>query len=126
MEQVSRRVLIADDAAFFRRALREMLSEAGFDVVAEAVDGGEAVEFARALRPDIVILDVVMPVKSGLEAAREISALKLPLKIVMCSSLAHDPIVEEAAMSGARAYIQKPLDKAVVLDTLDSVEDMDF
>ncbi|MCR4288088.1 MAG: response regulator [Deltaproteobacteria bacterium] len=123
---MSRRVLIADDAAFFRKLLREMLSEAGFEVVAEAVNGREAVEFARALRPDIVILDVVMPVKSGLEAAREISRLNLPLKIIMCSSIAHDTVVEEAALSGACAYIHKPLDKAAVLDTLISVEDMDF
>lgn len=126
MESVSRRVLIADDAAFFRTLLREMLSEAGFEVVAEAKDGREAVELARALRPDIVILDVVMPVKSGLDAAREISGLHLPLKIVMCSSMGHDPVVEEAALSGACAYIHKPLDKAAVLDTLVSVEDMDF
>ncbi|MBI5237366.1 MAG: response regulator [Deltaproteobacteria bacterium] len=123
---MSRRVVIADDAAFFRTFLREMLSEAGFEVVAEAKDGGEAVEFVRALRPDIVILDVVMPVKSGLEAAREISRLNLPLKIIMCSSLGQDPVVEEAAMSGACAYIHKPLHKAAVLDTLVSVEDMDF
>ena len=115
---VSKRVLLADDAAFFRAALRDILEDGGFEVVGEAANGEEAVQKARDLKPDIVILDVVMPVKNGLEAAKEISLLNLPLKVIICSSIGYEPIVEEAIRAGASAYILKPLDKARVLETL--------
>ncbi|HXI10426.1 MAG TPA: response regulator, partial [Thermodesulfobacteriota bacterium] len=69
-------------------------------------------------RPDIVILDVVMPVKNGIEAAKEITGLDLPSVIVMCTSLGYEPIVEEAIRSGASGYIIKPLNAEKVLSTL--------
>ncbi|MDO8426321.1 MAG: response regulator [Deltaproteobacteria bacterium] len=118
---MSKRVVIADDAAFFRTALREILLKGGFDVVGEATNGADAFEKVQALRPDIVILDVVMPVKNGLEAAKEISLLKLPIKIVMCTSLGYEPIVEEAMKAGACAYIIKPLSETKVLNTLNGL-----
>lgn len=116
-----KKVIIADDTEFFRTALKDILSTGGYDVVGEAANGAEALEMARALKPDLVILDVVMPIKNGLETAREISALKLPLKIVMCTSLGYEPIVEEAIRSGASGYIIKPLSEAKVLNTLNSI-----
>lgn len=118
---MSKKVLIADDVAFFRSTLKEILIDEGFDVVGEAVNGAEAVEKARQFRPDIVILDVVMPMKNGLEAAREIKQLDMPLKIVMCSSLGYESIVESAMISGACAYIIKPFDRTKVLDTINSL-----
>lgn len=117
-----KRIVIADDTLFFRVTLRDILLSAGYDVVAEAKNGEEAVIKAEEFRPDIVILDVVMPIKNGLEAARDISMLKLPLKIVMCSSLGYDPIVEDAIRSGAHAYIMKPLERDKILDTLESLD----
>lgn len=116
-----KRVLIADDTLFFRVALKDILTCAGYEVVAEAENGERAVQLAGELTPDIVILDVVMPEKNGLEAARDISHLDLPLKIVMCSSLGYEPIVEDAIRSGANAYIMKPLEKDKVLSTLESL-----
>lgn len=118
---MSKRVLIADDAAFFRVTLRDILTKGGHRVVGEAENGAEALEKAKALIPDIVILDVVMPVKNGLEAAREITHLNLPLKIVMCTSLGYEPIVEEAIRSGASAYILKPLNEAKVLNIINGL-----
>lgn len=118
---MSKRVLIADDTEFFRAALKDILQGAGFEVVGEAADGAEALRLAGELRPDLVILDVVMPVKNGLEAAKAISALALPLKIVMCTSLGYEPIVEEAIRSGASGYIIKPLSETKVLNTLNSI-----
>lgn len=113
-----KRVLIADDLSFFRTALRDILERGGFEVVDEASNGAEALEKTRTLAPDIVILDVVMPVKTGIDAARDISRLNLPLKIVMCSSLGYETIVEEAMHAGASAYILKPLDEQTVIHTL--------
>ncbi|MBI5562155.1 MAG: response regulator [Deltaproteobacteria bacterium] len=117
-----RRVLIADDLLFFRAALRDILERGGYEVIGEAANGAEAFDKARTLSPDIVILDVVMPVKTGIDAAREISHLNMPLKIVMCSSLGYEPIVEEAIRAGACAYILKPLNEEAVLQTLVSLE----
>lgn len=119
--QLSKKVLIADDVAFFRSALRDILIDEGFDVIGEAANGAEAVEKAAKFRPDIVILDVVMPMKNGLEAAREIKQLDMPLKIVMCSSLGYESIVESAMLSGASAYIIKPFDRSKVLDTINGL-----
>lgn len=116
-----KRVLIADDTEFFRTVLKDILTRAGFEIVGEAANGAEACELAGQLRPDLVILDVVMPVKNGLEAARDITNLKLPAKIVMCTSLGYEPIVEEAVRSGASGYIIKPLSEAKVLNTIKSI-----
>lgn len=116
-----KKVLIADDTEFFRTALKDILTGAGYSVVGEAANGAEALDMAAELKPDLVILDVVMPVKNGLEAAKAITALKLPLKIVMCTSLGYEPIVEEAIRSGASGYIIKPLSESKVLNTLSSI-----
>lgn len=121
----AKRILIADDVAFFRHTLKDILTDDGFEIVAEASNGAEAVEMAKAHAPDIVLLDVVMPEKNGLEAAREIIRLKLPLKIVMCSSLGYEPIVKEALKAGASAYILKPFDKASVLKALSGLKKPD-
>lgn len=115
---MSKRVLIADDLPFFRVALKDILGKGGYEVVGEATNGVEAVEKAKALLPDIVILDVVMPVKTGLDAAKEIRLLRLQTKVVMCSSLGNESIVDEALKSGACAYILKPLNEETVLSTL--------
>lgn len=115
---MSKRVLIADDGVFFRNALRDILTAGGYDVVGEAENGEQALWESIRLKPDIVILDVVMPVKNGLEAAREISGLNLPVKIIMCTSLGYEPIVDEAVSSGACGYIMKPLSEEKVLGAL--------
>lgn len=116
-----KRVLIADDTAFFRAVLKEMLEKGGFEVVGAAVNGAEAVEMARSLLPDIVILDVVMPEKNGLDAARELTRLNPPVKIVMCTSLKDDPMVEQAMGLGACGHITKPLDEDSVLSYLNGL-----
>lgn len=121
-----KRVLIADDLAFFRVALRDILERADFDVVGEAANGAEALNLAKSLAPDIVILDIVMPVMTGIDAAKEIARLNMPLKIVMCSSLGYEPIVNEAMRAGACAYILKPLNEESVLHALNSLDTDDL
>jgi DNA-binding NarL/FixJ family response regulator len=102
------RILIADDHPVIRKQVRSILeSHARFDVCGEAYDGAQAIEEAQRLRPDVVILNVSMPVLNGFEAAREIKA-KLPTSaIVILSSNADKRFIQEARKIGARAYVAK-------------------
>jgi two-component system chemotaxis response regulator CheY len=111
-------VVIADDTPFFRVALTEILIEGGFEVVAEAADGEEAVYLTNSKKPEIVILDIAMPKKDGLAAAEEIAKLKLGTKIVMCSSMGYEKVVKNAIKAGACAFIVKPFEKNTVLKIL--------
>ncbi len=113
-----RKVLIADDMEFYRHAVREVLSAGGFHVMAEACNGREAVELTLRHKPEIIILDIVMPEKNGIDAAREIKALPFAPKIIICSSLDDKDIKEEAKNAGADAYITKPFTSTGFLSTL--------
>jgi two-component system chemotaxis response regulator CheY len=101
-------VLIADDAAFMREMLRDILTGAGFRVVAEAEDGVQAVASYREHRPDLVTLDIVMPRKSGIDTLREIREGDPNACVVMCSALGQEALVMEALDAGARDYVVKP------------------
>jgi two-component system chemotaxis response regulator CheY len=115
---MSKRVLITDDAAFMREMLREILTDGGYEVVAEAADGDEALTRFREHRPDVITLDIVMPGKSGLDVLREITALDPSACIVMCSALGQEALVMEALEAGAKEYIIKPFKPDQVLGAL--------
>lgn len=112
------KILIADDEAFFRTFLSDMLARAGFEVVGAAKDGAEALDMARELRPDVVILDVVMPGMDGLETAKKLNSSGLDLHVVMLSSVGHGAVVAEALSAGASAYITKPPREEEVLEVI--------
>ncbi|OBH20308.1 MULTISPECIES: ANTAR domain-containing response regulator [Mycolicibacter] len=103
----ARRVLIAEDEALIRLDLAEMLREEGYEVVGEACDGQEAVELAELLRPDLVILDVKMPRRDGIDAASEIAGKRIA-PIVMLTAFSQRDLVERARDAGAMAYLVKP------------------
>lgn len=109
--QPPRRVLVAEDEALIRLDLVEMLREEGYDVVGEAVDGQDAVEQARALRPDMVIMDVKMPRRDGIDAASEIAAERIA-PVVILTAFSQRELVERARDAGAMAYLVKPFSKA--------------
>ncbi len=102
-----RRVLIAEDEALIRLDLAEMLREEGYDVVGEAGDGQEAVDLAESLRPDLVIMDVKMPRRDGLDAAAEIAAKRIA-PVVVLTAFSQRELVERARDAGAMAYLVKP------------------
>ena len=116
---MSKRVLIADDAAFMREMLRDILSEGEYEVVAEASDGVETVEKFDEHTPDLVTLDIVMPRKNGIDALREILAAHPTACIVMCSALGQEALVAEALESGARDFIVKPFKPEQVRTVVD-------
>jgi two-component system chemotaxis response regulator CheY len=112
---MSQRILIVDDAAFMREMLRDILTEEGSEIAAEAADGDEAVRAFGENSPDLVLLDIVMPRKSGLEALREIVALDPGAVVVMCSALGQESLVMEALDAGAKDFVVKPFkpDRAI-------------
>jgi len=102
-----RRVLIAEDEALIRLDLAEMLREEGYDVVGEAGDGQEAVDLAESLQPDLVIMDVKMPRRDGIDAAAEIAAKRIA-PVVLLTAFSQRDLVEKARDAGAMAYLVKP------------------
>jgi AmiR/NasT family two-component response regulator len=105
------RVVIAEDEALIRLDLKEMLQEEGYEVVGEAGDGETAVKLAVSQRPDLVILDVKMPVLDGLTAAEQIAAERIA-PVVILTAFSQRDLVERARDAGAMAYLVKPFTKA--------------
>ena len=102
------RVLIADDHPVIRRMVRSVLQvHPNFEVCGEAMDGAQAVEEAKKVKPDVLVLNVTMPVMNGFEAAREIKAILPNSAIVILSQNADREFVEEAKKIGVRAYVAK-------------------
>ena len=106
-----RRVLIAEDEALIRLDLAEMLVEEGYEVVGEAGDGETAVRLAEELKPDLVILDIKMPIMDGLAAAERIAGARIAPVIILTAFSQRD-LVERARAAGAMAYLVKPFQKS--------------
>ena len=118
MTAAPRRVLVAEDEALIRLDLKEMLEEEGYDVVGEASDGEQAVRLAEELQPDLVILDVKMPVMDGITAAEQIVGKKIA-PVVMLTAFSQRDLVERAVEAGAMAYLVKPFAKSDLLPTIE-------
>ena len=112
------RILIVDDAQFMRMMLRNLLTPAGYEVVGEAENGLQAVERYRSLKPDVVIMDMIMPEMGGIDAVREILRGDPAAKVLMCSAMGQQALVVEAIQAGARDFIVKPFQAAGVLEAV--------
>ena len=113
-----RRVLIAEDEALIRLDLAEMLVEEGYDVVGEAGDGETAVRLALDLKPDLVILDIKMPIMDGLAAAERIAAERVA-PVVILTAFSQRDLVERARAAGAMAYLVKPFQKSDLVPAIE-------
>ncbi len=118
---MSLKVLIVDDASFMRTMLKDILTSAGFELAGEATDGVDAVEKFKMLKPDVITMDIVMPLKSGIDAVREIIAINKDARIIMCSALGQESLVLEAINAGAKDYIIKPFDPERVIEMVKRV-----
>ena len=118
MSQNPLRVVIAEDEALIRLDLKEMLEEEGYSVVAEVADGESAVERVTALRPDLAILDIKMPVLDGISAAERIAADRLA-PVVILTAFSQRELVERARDAGAMAYLVKPFTKADLVPAIE-------
>jgi two-component system, NarL family, nitrate/nitrite response regulator NarL len=116
------RILIADDHPIFRDGLRRLLeSERGFKVIAEACDGVEAVEFVRKLKPEILLLDLAMPRRPGLEALRELSIDSMPVRVILLTAAAEREQIVEALQLGARGVVLKDCGTEVLMRSIRAV-----
>ena len=111
-------VLIADDAAFMRRMLKNVLTEAGYEVVGEAENGAVAVSKYRELNPDLTTMDITMPEMDGLAALKEIRAGDPSARVVMCSAMGQQSMVIESIQAGAKDFIVKPFQPDRVLEAV--------
>jgi two-component system chemotaxis response regulator CheY len=115
---MSIKLVIVDDAPFIREVLRHIFSTGEITVVGEAQDGEEAVQMVRKLKPDVVLMDIVMPRKSGIEATSEI-VKELPLtKVIACSTVDQNSMVMRALEAGCCNYITKPFKAEDVLNAV--------
>lgn len=111
-------ILVVDDAMFMRTMLKNILVKQGFTVIGEAGNGREALEQYKALKPDIVTLDITMPEVDGLQAVKDIMAYDRNAKVIMCSAMGQQAMVLEAIQSGARDFIVKPFQPERVLEAV--------
>ncbi|MDR3561123.1 MAG: response regulator [Negativicutes bacterium] len=115
------RVLIVDDAAFFRKMLRRVLDDAGYVVVGEAKNGHDAVLQYRTLWPEVVLLDIAMPIMDGLSALKAIREIDEFAAVIMISALGEHMVLQEAIRRGARDFLGKPLDRDKLIRILASL-----
>ena len=112
------RIVIAEDEAIIRLDLRETLIEEGYEVVGDCGRGDEAVALVKEMKPDAVILDIKMPVMTGLEAARLIVETKI-CPVVMLTAFSQREIIEQARDAGALAYLVKPFQKSDIVPAIE-------
>jgi len=110
--------LLVDDASFMRMMLKNILVGSGYEVAGEAENGAKAIELYRTIKPDLVIMDIIMPEMGGIDAVREIVKGDPQAKILMCSSMGQQSLVVEAIQAGAKDFIIKPFQPSNVLEAV--------
>lgn len=113
-----KKILVVDDAIFMRTVLKDILAKNGFDVVAEAGNGLEAIEKFKTHQPDIVTMDITMPQMDGIVALKEL--IKIDKKAVVCmvSAMGQEQVIIESIKSGAKEFIVKPFDSTDVVNKM--------
>jgi two-component system chemotaxis response regulator CheY len=118
---VKPKVLVVDDAIFMRKMIAEILVENGMEVIGEADNGSSAVERYKELKPDLVTMDIIMPEMNGIDAVRQIVAFDSQAKIVMCSALGQQALVQEAITAGAKDFLIKPFNPSRVVEVVNKI-----
>ena len=118
---MAKRVLICDDAIFMRTMIADILTGAGYEIAGEAESGLQAVERFKALSPDLVTMDIVMPDMGGIDAVKAIIEVNPAAKILMCSAMGQQQLVVEAIQAGAKDFVVKPFQPARVLEAVERV-----
>lgn len=115
---MAKKILIVDDAAFMRMMIKDILTKNGYDVVAEAGDGAQAIEKYKEHRPDLVTMDITMPEVDGISALKEIKKIDPDAKVIMCSAMGQQAMVIDAIQAGAKDFIVKPFQADRVIEAI--------
>lgn len=118
---MDKKIMLVDDAAFMRMTIKNCLTKAGYTNLVEAGDGQQAVDTFAKENPDLVIMDITMPNKDGLEALKAIRGADSNANVVMCSAMGQETMVIDAIRSGAKDFIVKPFKPERVLKTVTSI-----
>lgn len=118
MSESSHTVMVVDDSRIIRSMLKAILTKLDLVVVAEATNGAEAIELYERLRPELVTMDISMPVLDGLTAARTIRAQDPLANIVMVTAVGQEPVMRQAILIGVRDFIVKPFDEKRIVSTV--------
>ncbi|QCR21757.1 response regulator [Pontibacter sp. SGAir0037] len=116
-----KRILIVDDSFYMRTMLKNMLTDAGYEVVGEAPNGQTALELAKETKPDLITLDVILPDNTGLDVLKGIKGEQPDMKVIIVSAVGQEVIVNEAMEYGAQSYIVKPFSEEKVLEVVSKV-----
>ena len=115
------RVLVVDDAIFMRKMITDILTSNGMEVAGEAETGSGAIERYTELKPDLVTMDIIMPEMNGIDAVRKIIEADSHAKIVMCSALGQQALVQDALAAGAKDFLIKPFNSSRVIEVVTKV-----
>ena len=115
---MGKNILIVDDAAFMRMMIKDILSKNGYTVAGEAENGVKAIEKYNEVKPDLVLMDITMPEKDGIQALKEIKAKDPSANVIMCSAMGQQAMVIESIQAGAKDFIVKPFAADRVLEAV--------
>lgn len=118
---MSTNIMIVDDAAFMRATLKDVITKGGFHVVAEAINGQDAIEKFKVHKPDVVTMDITMPEMDGIQALKEIKAIDASAKVIMCTAIGQQSNVMESIKIGASDFIVKPFQPDRVIEAIKRV-----
>lgn len=118
---MGKKILIVDDALFMRTMLKRILNEAGFDEIVEAVDGEDGCKRYEETHPDLVLLDISMPKRNGIDALKVIKKNDPNAKIIMCSAVGQEAMMIEAIENGALEFIVKPFKKEQIVEAAQKI-----
>ena len=121
MQTQAKTVLIVDDIPYVRKTLKQILSARGFKVIGEAENGEEAISLYQETKPDVVTMDLVMPVLNGVEATKIILKADPDARIVILSAMMQENLVADAILAGAKDYIIKPFHTDEVMKVMNQV-----
>lgn len=113
-----KKVLVVDDAAFMRLSLKTILERNGYEVIGEAVNGSDAIEKYKILRPEIVTMDITMPDMDGIQALAEVMKFDPKANVVMLSAMGQETRIREAITIGAKGFVVKPFKEESLIKAL--------
>lgn len=118
---MSKKILVVDDSYYMRTILKNMITDAGYEVVDEAANGQDAINLADKEKPDLITLDLILPDNSGLDVLKKLRSSYPNIQVIVVSAVGQENIVQQALEVGAEAYIVKPFEEPKVVSTIKEV-----